>query len=513
MFTNFARRLTSWYVAAAVVLVVAVLGAFAIVALLLYVKVVNDGIDDGARAATGFAARAAARHQSFLDAAIEFQGREHRTGVRVIAAREARPAASAAHRDPLPAQFPLTLRPPPSEGPRRADEQAKHAGAPADGPAQGAVTVFNGKAVAGDQRAVRFAGSRLGFALATLFGAHVRRIPFLGGLLYFSPDPNAVEALAAWLALGIVFVGGLAGGLAWALGRYITWQVLRPLIDVTHALQRFAARDFTAQRIAVEGKSEFDAIALAYNAAAAQVATAFAEREQAESQMRQFVADAGHELRTPLTIVLGYIELLQRKADAGDERSSRIFGAISAEGARMRTLIDNLVLLARMEGEDLRVTEPFEVAPLLDEIADSRRLITPGLHIQLDTAVDAMVIGNRDEIHEAIANVVDNAIKYAPGSPIRIAVRQDDGGIEVTIADDGPGIAESERAGVFDRFFRGSTRGDVEGSGLGLAIAKRAVDRAGGTIVLAQTSPAGTTFALRLRADRVRRREARGAPV
>ncbi len=116
--------------------------------------------------------------------------------------------------------------------------------------------------------------------------------------------------VALWLLAGVLVVGALAGVLAWFLGRYITLQVLRPLVDVTHALQRFATRDFTPQPIAVAGKSEFDAIALAYNAAAAQVSSAFAERQQAESQMRQFVADAGHELRTPLTIVLGYIDLL-----------------------------------------------------------------------------------------------------------------------------------------------------------------------------------------------------------
>ncbi|HWT04861.1 MAG TPA: HAMP domain-containing sensor histidine kinase, partial [Xanthomonadales bacterium] len=284
-----------------------------------------------------------------------------------------------------------------------------------------------------------------------------------------------------------------------------------PLVEVTRALQRFAARDFRPQPIAVAGKSEFDAIALAYNAAASQVAAAFAERQQAETQMRQFVADAGHELRTPLTIVLGYIDLLRRRADAGDERSRRIFSAIGIEGARMRTLIDNLVLLARMEGEDVRPPEPFELCPLLEQIVDARRLLQPGLPIALDCAVDATVIGNLTEIHEAIANVIDNAIKYAPGSPIHIVADAADGGVEITIADQGPGIHPDDRESIFDRFYRGSMRGEVEGSGLGLAIAKRAVERAGGSLVLAASSATGTTFTLRLRADQVRKREARAA--
>jgi two-component system OmpR family sensor kinase len=224
--------------------------------------------------------------------------------------------------------------------------------------------------------------------------------------------------------------------------------------------------------------------------------------------MRQFVGDAGHELRTPLTIVLGYIDLLRRKAEDGDERSRRIFASIALEGARMRTLIDNLVLLARMEGEDLRPAEPFELRPLLDDLVDSRRLLAPGLDITVALSVDATVIGNRDEIHEAVANIVDNAIKYAPGTPVRIAARAVDGGIELTISDGGPGIHADDRASIFDRFYRGTTRGDVEGSGLGLAIAKRALERAGGTLTLADDSNAGTTFVLRLRADRAQAREA-----
>ncbi|MDP9106953.1 MAG: HAMP domain-containing histidine kinase, partial [Candidatus Eremiobacteraeota bacterium] len=442
--------------------------------------IVSDGISDGAREAAAFGARAAIRGQSFESAAIELEQRDHRTGVRMYAVK----------------------RPPPPEGAR---------GQPHVAPIP--TTIVDGQVVHKEVRALRFAGPRLGLALATAFGARSQHIEFLDGDLQLFAAAEDFQRIALWLFTAIVIVSAAAGALAWLAGRYVTRQVLRPLVEVTHALQRFAARDFRPQPIAVAGKSEFDAIALAYNAAASQVAAAFAERQQAETQMRQFVADAGHELRTPLTIVLGYIDLLRRRADAGDDRSRRIFSSIGIEGARMRTLIDNLVLLARMEGEDVRPPEPFDLCPLLEEIVDARRLLHPGLPIALDCAVDATVIGNLTEIHEAIANVVDNAIKYAPGAPVRIVADAADGGVEVTIADEGPGIHPGDRESIFDRFYRGSTRGDVEGSGLGLAIAKRAVERAGGTLVLAASSDAGTTFALRLRADQVRKREPRTTRV
>jgi len=479
MFTSFSRRLTAWYVAAAVALVFVLAAACAVLAMSFYARIVSEGISDGAREAAAFGARAAIRAQSFESAAIELEQRDHRTGVRMYAVK----------------------RPPPPEGARG----QPHITIPA--------TIVDGQVVHKELRALRFAGPRLGLALATAFGARPQRIEFLDGDLQLYAAPEDFQRVALWLLAGIFIVSAGAGMLAWIAGRYVTRQVLRPLVEVTHALQRFAARDFRPQPITVAGKSEFDAIALAYNAAASQVAAAFAERQQAETQMRQFVADAGHELRTPLTIVLGYIDLLRRRADAGDERSRHIFSSIGIEGARMRTLIDNLVLLARMEGEDVRPPEPFELCPLLEEIVDARRLLHAGLPIALDCAVDATVIGDLNEIQEAIANVVDNAIKYAPAAPIRIGADAADGGVEVTIADAGPGIPPDERGSIFDRFFRGATRGDVEGSGLGLAIAKRAVERAGGTLLLVRSSDAGTTFALRLRADQVRRREARPARV
>jgi two-component system OmpR family sensor kinase len=501
VFTKFARRLTGWYVAAAVTLVVVVIGAFAVVGLYVYEHVIQDGIDADAREAQAFAVRASERHESFIQAAQEMESRLGRPGIRILAVGH--PPHDAIHRTgPSTTSVPMLIR----QAPPRSPAPEGHAPA-LHGPRPGAglkvPVVADGHVSYVDPRSIRFQGSRIGFALGTALGSHFQRVEFDSGELRISPDPNATQRVAVWLLAGVLLVGALAGVLAWLAGRYITMQVLRPLVEVTHALQRFAARDFTPQPIAVAGKSEFDAIALAYNAAAMQVASAFAERSQAETQMRQFVADAGHELRTPLTIVLGYIDLLRRKADAGDERSRRIFSSISVEGARMRTLIDNLVLLAKMEGEDVRPPEPFDLRELVDEIVESRRLIHPGVRLSCNVTADAQVLGDRTEIYEAIANVVDNAFKYAPGSPVRIEAKGAEGGVEVTVTDEGPGIHPDDREGIFDRFYRGATRGEVEGSGLGLAIAKRAVERAGGALTIAHTSPEGTTFSLRLRADQV----------
>jgi signal transduction histidine kinase len=327
--------------------------------------------------------------------------------------------------------------------------------------------------------------------------------PFMQGRINFFPDAALFQNIALALVLAVLGAALAAGLLAAAVGRYITSQAIRPLIDVTEALQRFAARDFRAQPIAVDGRSDFDVLAHAYNAASSQVAAAFAERDAAEAQMRQFVADAGHELRTPLTIILGYTDLLRRRISS-DDRTQFIFSSVAAEGRRMRTLVDNLVLLAKLEGDDVRPAEPFDVGELVAEIVEVRRGLDPTVRFELDLRVAATVIGNRAELHEALANIVDNAINYAPGSPIRIGVNAArDGTVEVAIADEGPGIAPEDREAIFERFFRGASRGEVEGSGLGLAIAKRAVERAGGTLRLDLSVERGTRFVIRLRADRL----------
>jgi two-component system OmpR family sensor kinase len=185
-----------------------------------------------------------------------------------------------------------------------------------------------------------------------------------------------------------------------------------------------------------------------------------------------------------------------------DDRSKFIFSSIAAEGRRMRTLVDNLVLLAKLEGEDTRPIEPFDVATLIGEIVGVRRELVPAVAFEVTTVAGIAAIADRAGVYEAIANIIDNAMKYAPGSTIRIgAAPSGSAAVTIVIADDGPGILPEDRASIFERFFRGASRGDVEGSGLGLAIAKRAIERSGGSLCLDDT-PHGTQFTITLRAER-----------
>ncbi|MFN2459481.1 MAG: ATP-binding protein [Candidatus Velthaea sp.] len=478
MFGTLARRLTAWYVFVAVALVVLLAGGAIFGGLLFYAHGLQEQIHNVVQQVPDVEVRARAAHEDFYAATQRLEGRLARPGVVI-----------------------RTLSPVPGQ---KNGEFAIVRMLPRDG-------ARSATAPSPPRREAR--GIDAGRVATGLLGLRFEERPFMGGSVRVFPDGSRVAAVLETALAVLLGIGLVAGLFAWALGRYITTQALRPLYEVTAALQRFAGRDFTAQPIDVARPGEFSELARTYNAAAAQVEQAFDERQQTEAQMRQFVADAGHELRTPLTIVLGYIDMLKRRAP-DDERSRRIFDTIAIEGSRMRTLIDNLVLLAKLDRDDTRPVEPFDLTTLLNsDIVETRRAISPGVRFDLDIAVDANIIGDRAEIHEAVANVVDNAIKYAPGSPVAIAVYAVGTAVEVAVSDRGPGVAPEDRDAIFARFFRGASRGEVEGSGLGLAIAKRAVERAGGTLVLRDTSPAGTTFVIRLRADRVTARVARPLPA
>jgi signal transduction histidine kinase len=465
-----------------------------VIGLAVYSHEIANAISLSQTNARLFAERAVTRHETFQNAAIEFELRAVHEGMHSFAAvRPGRPRREPESEPRIGERLPPRGVPQPMLPPPHLSNDEPET-AIVDG-----VVVHDGPGV---RR--RFTGNRFGYAIATLFGARLPPLqPFLNGAITFGPDPDLFQNIA-FVLTGAVLLASLAiGTLAFVIGRYITQQAIRPLIEVTEALQRFAARDFRTQSITLGRKSDFDILAYAYNAAAEQVSVAFAERDAAEAQMRQFVADAGHELRTPLTIVLGYIDLLRRRVSDADERSKFIFSSIAAEGRRMRTLVDNLVLLAKLEGEDTRPTEPFDVNALIAEIVEVRRGVAPSVRFDVETPVPATAIADRSDVYEAVANIVDNAIKYALGSPIRITTRAPhDGILEISIADDGPGIAPEDRDSIFERFFRGASRGEVEGSGLGLAIAKRAIERAGGTVRLDTSVARGTRFVIGLRADR-----------
>ncbi len=317
-----------------------------------------------------------------------------------------------------------------------------------------------------------------------------------GGYVGFGPSfPLLLVSLVPYWRI-VLTIALMAILLSWFVGRLFAQQSLRPINEVSNSLRALANGDYTQRRFVMAGGDEIASLTSAFNDAAASVATAIDHRRHAEERMRQFAADAGHELRTPLTVIAGYIDVLRRGAIEEPRIARQILATMSIEKEHMRGLIDRLMRLARLDSEAPPNLEQVDVAELLrSQVEAARRLDDRRM---IDYSVDGVktIEADRGELGEAVWNVIENALKYAPDAPIHLSASRTNGHAVITVRDEGPGMSESERLHAFERFYRGDQRGEITGSGLGLAIAKRAVERAGGGIAIDSAPGQGTAVTI-----------------
>jgi two-component system OmpR family sensor kinase len=265
-------------------------------------------------------------------------------------------------------------------------------------------------------------------------------------------------------------------------------------------MRRFARGDFRPAPIRSSGDDEIGELAHSYNGALHQVRSAFAERDRTEAEIRQFIADAGHELRTPLTVIMGYLDVLEDGAVDTPVVRERVFATLRQESRRMRTLIEKLIYLARLERGESSTRELVDVSAVVARVAASLAPLDVDARIDVSTVPGARVVADEADLTEAVRNLVDNALKYAPRSKVTVSTEVLGDDVVLVVRDRGPGMSERDQAHAFDRFYRGrgNGNGDVDGTGLGLAIVKRAVQRSEGTIALESREGEGTTFTIRL---------------
>jgi signal transduction histidine kinase len=337
-------------------------------------------------------------------------------------------------------------------------------------------------------------GPRMNFA--TFANVHGEFVSVRGVQVAIVPLRATLEGRARQYLGILATVVLLAIVAAWLIARWMAAQAVAPLAAVTAELRRFAAGDFTSKSVQLGGGSDVGELIEAYNGAAAQVAAAFEERERAEARMRRFLADAGHELRTPLSIVIAYVDVL-RKGGIDARVSDQAFSTLATETTRMRRLVDRLVALARLEQPETTQPAVVDVGALAGD-AVAAIVAARGGDVACEAESGTFVLADPADLHEAIANLVDNAIKYGAGTPVRVSVEHERNAIVVRVSDRGPGIAPAERDKIFERFYRGAGGENIEGSGLGLAIAVRAAKRASGELSLERCERGETVFALRL---------------
>ncbi len=217
-----------------------------------------------------------------------------------------------------------------------------------------------------------------------------------------------------------------------------------------------------------------------------------AQRTEAEKYQR-FLAEAGHELRTPLTVVSGYIDILGESKEAAS-LDPRLISGLQAETARMRHLVEKMLTLARLESS-ASIPRLIDVREVCAEIVATIQRRYP--HRALDTVgiSGVRIVIDTDDLFDALGNLIENAIRYAPDSPITVESSAAESRAQIRVIDRGPGIPPEDRARIFERFQRGKSAGKPEGLGLGLAIVRRVVERWNGGIAL-QSEPGETVFTL-----------------
>ncbi len=315
---------------------------------------------------------------------------------------------------------------------------------------------------------------------------------------------EAVTSLIGWEAL-LIALGALlaAGG-----GLLLVRRQLRPLTEVAATAHSVATLplaegdiDLTERVPAhlTDERTEVGQVGAALNTLLAHVETSLEARQRSETQVRQFVADASHELRTPLTTIAGYAELARRRPDDDNVRAA--LGKVEEESARMTSLVEDMLLLARLDAGRPLDRDPVDLTRLLVEAVDDARVVGPGHRWRLDlpdTPVE--VTGDEQRLHQVVTNLLTNARKHTPaGTTVTVTVRPD--GFEVH--DDGPGFPADFVDHAFERFARvdrarersADQRG---GAGLGLSLVEAIVRSHDGTVTL-ESAPGGTTIAVRLR--------------
>lgn len=220
-----------------------------------------------------------------------------------------------------------------------------------------------------------------------------------------------------------------------------------------------------------------------------------------DERLSAFLADAAHELRTPLAIAVGYTGILKRIGTSDSDLTDRIVGDIAVEHERLRRLVERILQLARLDAAHVPAAATCDAVYVAEEAIGLVRSLDPQRTIELEAPRNAPAAIAEDELRDALRNLLDNAVSYAPGAPINVTI-VNNSDVIVRVRDRGPGMDEFTAAHAFDRFFRGADRGEIPGCGLGLPIVQRIVERAGGRAVLDSAPGSGTTIELRLRPSR-----------
>ncbi|MGW4942912.1 sensor histidine kinase [Actinoplanes sp. NPDC004185] len=306
---------------------------------------------------------------------------------------------------------------------------------------------------------------------------------------------------------GAVLAALLIAGRA---GAFIVRRTLQPLSRVAATATRVAELELDrgevelAQRVPVsdtDPRTEVGQVGAALNRLLDHVGSALEARHASETQVRQFVADASHELRTPLAAIRGYAELSRRSRRPVPEEIAHVLRRVESEAQRMTALVEDLLLLARLDAGRPLAQDPVDLTMLVVDAVSDAHAAGPRHDWQLALPEEPVtVVGDAQRLHQVLANLLANARTHTPeGTTVTVGVRESSDAAVLTVTDAGPGIPAELQPHIFERFARGdSSRSRAAGStGLGLSIVHAVVTAHGGTVSV-HTVPGRTEFTVRL---------------
>ncbi len=308
------------------------------------------------------------------------------------------------------------------------------------------------------------------------------------------------------VVVSVIVLALLAG-----LGYFIVRGSLRRLVEVERTAEAIAAGDLS-QRVPVQDDhTEVGRLGTSLNTMLGQIEGAFHAQERSEQQariseerMRRFVADAGHELRTPLTSVRGFAELYRLGAVTDEADLARVMKRIEDEASRMGLLVEDLLLLARLDQQRPLEHKPVELLAIATDAVTDLHALHPERPVRLLTDASGeppVVMGDEGRLRQVLGNLLGNAVTHTPDETlVRVRIATEGPFAIMEVSDDGPGMRPEDTARVFERFFRAdpSRVRSSGGSGLGLSIVAALVAAHGGTVEARSTLGVGTSFTVRL---------------
>ncbi|MBE6964043.1 MAG: HAMP domain-containing histidine kinase [Ruminococcaceae bacterium] len=316
------------------------------------------------------------------------------------------------------------------------------------------------------------------------------------GAVYAYEYDTEQAALLDGLQENLLRLSGMIGVAVLVLSMMLSRVLTQKISKLLNAIRQVREGAYS-HRTRIAGRDEIAQLGEEFNSLTDRL-------QKTEDARRRFVSDASHELKTPLAAIRLLTDSILQTDDIDPVTTREFVADIGREAERLSRITEDLLRLTRLDSGVLERAAVVDVLPVLEQVLRMMSLVAQekGAELTYEAAEGCFVMATRDEIHQVIYNLVDNAIKHSGGAAVQVELSMEDGAVVLSVSDNGPGIPEDDISRIFERFYRVDKARSraAGGTGLGLAIVRDTVERRGGTVQAANRSGGGAVFTVRWRA-------------